>query len=49
MTEVEVEIARKQQMLAQFKSKRETRTRQDVRAPADTETLGKTETSLETD
>ena len=43
------ETARTNQFLQQLKDKRETRTTQGVRFPADTETLEPTETSMETD
>ena len=47
--DTDVEGTRMKQRVAELKSRRGARTRQDVRAPADTETLGNTETSLETD
>ena len=45
----DVEFERRKQVVEQLKNKREPRTTQDVSAPTDTETLGKTETFLETD
>lgn len=45
----DVEFARTKQVVEQLKRKKETRTTQDVSAPANTEMLGKTETFLETD